>query len=263
MDNPLLSIITPTYNRASVLERCIKSVLIQRSDDYEHVIIDDGSTDDTATVINEYKEVSNKIVSVNYKDNRGVNYARNRGIENATGTFLLFLDSDDRLKEGALKIAIDKIRENPNVSHFVFKVSDRSSDSTLPASGTFFTYRQWLERKISGDFTHVVKTSVMKKYKFFEEFSGYESLNMLRVYRETSPQLFVDQVVCDRTRNNQDSLSSRIQVEINKDKKILYKYHLKYLKLYAKDLFKHKQYKCLFKNLLKCMYYLLISKKGT
>ncbi len=82
MDDTLVSIILPTYNRADYIRSALDSVFSQTFRNWELVIIDDGSTDDTVAVINEYDD--SRIVYL-YQENRGVSAARNHGIEKAGG----------------------------------------------------------------------------------------------------------------------------------------------------------------------------------
>ncbi len=88
---PAVSVIIPTYNRAHVLGRAIRSVLAQSYCDFELIVVDDGSTDDTATL----PECIHERVTLVRQDNRGVSAARNTGIRYSRGRLLAFLDSDD------------------------------------------------------------------------------------------------------------------------------------------------------------------------
>ncbi|MXV64113.1 glycosyltransferase [Natronorubrum sp. JWXQ-INN-674] len=88
-----VSVIIPTYNRASTLVRAIDSALEQTIDDLEVVVVDDGSTDDTASVLAAYDEP--RVRPVVHATNRGANVARNTGIDHARGEYVAFLDSDD------------------------------------------------------------------------------------------------------------------------------------------------------------------------
>jgi len=94
MDEHLVSVIIPVYNTAGYLQRCVESVLRQTHRNIEVILIDDGSTDDSGAVIDEYAKRDTRIVPIHTK-NAGVSAARNRGIETARGSFLMFVDSDD------------------------------------------------------------------------------------------------------------------------------------------------------------------------
>ncbi|MBI4965986.1 MAG: glycosyltransferase [Desulfomonile tiedjei] len=88
---PLVSVIIPTYNRRSVLERAICSVLSQTFKDFELIVVDDGSQDSTSELLSQF---DGKLKAV-YQENHGVSSARNLGIRHAQGELLAFLDSDD------------------------------------------------------------------------------------------------------------------------------------------------------------------------
>ncbi|MHC3436834.1 glycosyltransferase family 2 protein [Natrialbaceae archaeon A-gly3] len=90
---PRVSVIVPTYNRASSLPRAIDSALEQTVDDLEVVVVDDGSTDHTASVLANYDDP--RVRPVVHATNQGANVARNTGIDHARGEYVAFLDSDD------------------------------------------------------------------------------------------------------------------------------------------------------------------------
>ena len=91
--SPSFSIVIPTYNRARLLPRALDSVLAQTFDDFELLVVDDASTDDTAAVAASYEDP--RISYLRLEENGGVANARNAGIASARGTFVCFLDDDD------------------------------------------------------------------------------------------------------------------------------------------------------------------------
>jgi glycosyltransferase involved in cell wall biosynthesis len=95
------SIIVPVYNTEKYIEQCINSVLSQRYSNYELILIDDGSTDQSGNICKKYSNKNNNI-HYHYKNNGGPSSARNVGLDNATGDYILFLDSDDRMYEELL-----------------------------------------------------------------------------------------------------------------------------------------------------------------
>lgn len=108
----MISIITPTYNRAHLLPRMINSVLAQTYSDWELLIMDDGSQDDTKTVVNSFEDPRIKYFSSN---NSGAGDKRNKGVEKARGEYIIFLDSDDEVKETWLETMAQPLQEHANV----------------------------------------------------------------------------------------------------------------------------------------------------
>jgi glycosyltransferase involved in cell wall biosynthesis len=100
--NDLVSIIVPVYNTAYYLPKCIKSMLNQTYHNIEIILVDDGSTDKSATICDKYAK-RDKRIRVIHKKNGGVSSARNTGIENATGRYIMFVDSDDWLPLNAVE----------------------------------------------------------------------------------------------------------------------------------------------------------------
>jgi len=99
--SPLISVVIPTYNRASHLPGTINSVLAQTFHDYEIIIVDDGSTDDTEQVVASLN--AKNISYLRHKENLGVSAARNTGIKASKGKYIAFLDSDDLWLPGKLE----------------------------------------------------------------------------------------------------------------------------------------------------------------
>jgi glycosyltransferase involved in cell wall biosynthesis len=89
-----ISVILPVHNRADVLPRAVQSVIDQELSDFELLVVDDGSTDDSASVADSF--VDPRVRLLRLPRNRGGNVARNEGIRAATAPLLAFLDSDDR-----------------------------------------------------------------------------------------------------------------------------------------------------------------------
>ncbi len=107
-----ISIITPVFNRADTVEDCIRSVLNQRYNDIEYIIVDGGSTDGTLEVINKYRERISKIIS---EPDNGIYDAMNKGIKNSTGDVIGFLNSDDIYADENVISDVMKIFKNKNV----------------------------------------------------------------------------------------------------------------------------------------------------
>ncbi len=109
-----LSIIVPVYNVSNYLCRCIESIICQSFTDFECILVDDGSTDGSGLICDEYAKKDCRI-RVFHKENGGVSSARNLGLDNAKGEWIYFVDSDDELLPGGLKILVDCISEDIDV----------------------------------------------------------------------------------------------------------------------------------------------------
>lgn len=107
----MISIIVPVYNTEKYLIECIDSILSQTYTDFEVLLVDDGSTDLSGKICDEYAQ-EDKRIRVFHKDNRGVSSARNVGLENAKGEWVCFVDSDDTIAEIFLETLLKAAVEN-------------------------------------------------------------------------------------------------------------------------------------------------------
>ncbi len=110
--NSLISIIVPCYNQAQYMDECLQSVFDQTYSNWECIIVNDGSKDDTVCVARKWVGKDPRFVCF-YKENGGVSSARNLGIEKAKGEYLQFLDSDDVLDCRKIELSLKLIKESP------------------------------------------------------------------------------------------------------------------------------------------------------
>ena len=133
------SIIVPTYNREKYIIKCIDSVLDQTYDNFEVIIIDDGSTDNTENLVKKYQD---KRIKYFKNENHGIGYSRNFGINKAKGDYIFFLDSDDYLEENMLEEVLNNIKNHDILifnykeiyevdNHILLNGFDEFSDYTL------------------------------------------------------------------------------------------------------------------------------------
>ncbi len=92
--NPLISVVIPVFNVEKYLEKCVDSVLVQSYDNFEVILVDDGSTDNSGRICDKYAEKDSRII-VYHKSNGGLSDARNYGVAHANGDLISFIDSDD------------------------------------------------------------------------------------------------------------------------------------------------------------------------
>lgn len=115
------SVIIPVYNTAKYLPKCFDSVLSQSFDDYEIIVVNDGSTDNSLKIIEKYEKRYKNIIKVVTIKNQGLSVARNTGVKNAKGEYLLFLDSDDYIEKNLLKKLNSITNESVDLVRFQIK----------------------------------------------------------------------------------------------------------------------------------------------
>ena len=209
------SVITPVYNRADCILRCLESVgrnVDNSMFDMEHIIVDDGSTDDTPNIIRQYIADHPHVVFIQFPQNKGTNAARNAAIDIARGRFCIILDSDDYFIDSALSLIDNEVVNHPEIGHFCFAPDDMqglySRNPLLSKSNqTIITFEDFLLGRVSGDFTHVIATDTLRKYPFDEDLRIYEGVFFLSFYKEAKNILFTNEVTTIRERSRADSVT--------------------------------------------------------
>lgn len=117
----MISIIVPVYNVEKYLDKCINSILEQTYKDFELILIDDGSTDTSGKICDDYSEKDNRIKAI-HKENSGLSSARNMGIDMAKGDYIGFIDSDDYISEDMYESLYNDIKKyNADISICSYK----------------------------------------------------------------------------------------------------------------------------------------------
>lgn len=153
MSNPLFSIIIPTYNRAHLLSKTINSLISQTYKNWECIIVDDVSTDDTRNLVEKYSKSDSRFqFHVREKNPKGASHCRNIGLENAKGDYIIFLDSDDMLLDFCIEKRLDYINKNPFSNFYVFPMltevkTNVFKEKKIPESESylkdFLSYKIW------------------------------------------------------------------------------------------------------------------------
>ncbi|MDR2204977.1 MAG: glycosyltransferase [Flavobacteriaceae bacterium] len=128
MNNNLISIIIPCYNSEETIEKCLKSVVNQDYTNIEIIVINDGSTDGTLQIIQNFKEKDSRIVLIN-QQNQGVSKARNIGISNASGDFICFVDSDDWVEKEYCSVLLNNLFENDADISIIAEVKENPEEN--------------------------------------------------------------------------------------------------------------------------------------
>lgn len=173
----LVTIFTPTYNRADTLPRLYESLKNQKCKDFQWAIVDDGSTDNTPELLKKFEEEG--VLNIIYisTENGGKMRAINRGLKLAQGKYFFIVDSDDYITDGAIE-EIEKVdRDLPeNFGGMVFrkmKIQDREiTGGAMPAESMDSTpLKIFYRERVLGDKAEVIKTEVMREFPF-PEFPG-------------------------------------------------------------------------------------------
>lgn len=114
MKTPSVSIIVPIYNSQKYLSLCIDSILLQSFTDFELILVNDGSTDESLSICQNYAERDCRIRIIN-QTNNGVSSARKHGVEVSNGNYILFVDSDDTIPQDSIQHLIDKYQDNIDI----------------------------------------------------------------------------------------------------------------------------------------------------
>lgn len=116
-EKPFFSVLIPTYNQANLLNEALNSLINQTFKNWEAIVVNDGSTDNTAIVLDDYSKKDSRIKCF-HKQNGGVASALNVGINNAKGEWICWLSSDDLFEPNKLEIHLNAIKENPDIKFF-------------------------------------------------------------------------------------------------------------------------------------------------
>ncbi|MBE0390899.1 glycosyltransferase family 2 protein [Flavobacterium sp. PL002] len=128
---PFFSVIIPLYNKENFIEATLKSVLAQTFTDYEIIVIDDGSTDSSASIIKGYTDIRIRYFRT---ANKGVSSARNYGIQNATANYITFLDADDYWYPNFLDVMFKNSNKEPKIRVFSAAIEIETNNTTFPAA---------------------------------------------------------------------------------------------------------------------------------
>lgn len=168
-----LTILTPTYNRGNTLPNLYLSLKNQTNKNFEWIIVDDGSEDNTKKVVNNFISDSNFKIKYIKKINGGKHTAINKGVENINSDFVFIVDSDDFIANNSVEIIYNtwsKYFNNPNISSLWFLIKDKNNEiigDEFPKNEFISNYKNVLiNNNISGDKKAVYRTNILKEFPF-------------------------------------------------------------------------------------------------
>lgn len=183
MINPLFSVIVPVYNVELFIVKCLDSLLSQSFNNYEVIIVNDGSTDKSLKICNSYKSRFPNITIID-QFNKGVSFSRNRAMQRAIGDYIWFVDADDYIEKNALEVLATHILEQ-NIdmlgfsNYHLFEKEDRLIKNKVNNCTTVCTPKEFFEKGNvfeTAPWIMVIKTSLIKNngIKFDENLVIYE-----------------------------------------------------------------------------------------
>lgn len=184
--NELVSIITPAYNCDKFISEAIDSVLVQTYTNWEMIIVNDKSDDNTENIIKEYAEKDGRIKLINLKVNSGAAVARNKALENAKGRFIAFLDSDDRWKKEKLEKQIQFMMNNKY--GFTFTCYEYIKDDNNNVEKVFkvprsLNYSQALKNTVIGCLTVIIDKNIIGEFRMPLVRRGQDNLTWLMLLK--------------------------------------------------------------------------------
>ena len=171
----MITVVIPAYNRAGTIGAAIESVCRQTHTNWETVVVDDGSTDDTPQIVRRLAAADRRIRLVQHDTNRGAQAARNTGIREARSDWIAFLDSDDQLLADSLEVRLETaLREKVLVVHSDYYILEEGEPRRLwgarPLAGN--VYRELLERQGPMFQGLLVRKEALEKIGWLDESIG-------------------------------------------------------------------------------------------
>jgi glycosyltransferase involved in cell wall biosynthesis len=171
MSNPIFSVIIPTFNREKTINRAVQSVLCQKFIDFELIIIDDGSKDNTERVVKSI--IDDRIIFYKHHTNKGQNAALNTGLTLARGKYISFLDSDDEWLNNILEKQLEKFLSDSEIS-CVYSYAGYKLNGQIEISKKFNLEGYILKEALSqGYISHMITLSV--KRECFDKVGSFDT----------------------------------------------------------------------------------------
>ena len=186
-----LTVFTPTYNRAATLSRLYESLLAQRAGDFEWLIVDDGSTDETPELVARFTGEGRFPVRYQRKENGGKHTAYNLGLELAQGNYFFCVDSDDLLAPEAVQRILDagsRLKDGGGIVGYKQDLTGKTLSGEFPASLEFCCFHELsMVHGCTGEFSLVFPTALARQFPF-PVFPGERFVTESVVYDRISPQ---------------------------------------------------------------------------
>ena len=176
MNAPKVSVILTSFNREKYLGEAIESILAQEFGDYELILVDDGSEDDSVEIIQAYEEKDSRIKSRILGSNFGTHRARNQGFDIARGEYIAYMDDDDVSLPSRLQKQVDLLDKNPEIGAVGVRVQRKNHDLTTdlalrkcPADHALIAFNIF-----NGSVLHILSGTMMIRREFLQGVGGWD-----------------------------------------------------------------------------------------
>ena len=196
----LISIIIPAYNVEKYISKCLESIIKQTYSNIEIILVDDGSTDKTSEICDEYAKKDDRI-KVIHTENRGVSEARNKGLENVKGNWITFVDSDDWIEEDFCEVLLKKIKDyDADIALCGYKRVTENSCEIINTSGKdeVINRQKYIEKTLNPQtgygFCHMklIKKTIIENIRFKKGMTvGEDALFNLMISKNIKKAIFV------------------------------------------------------------------------
>ncbi len=270
-NKPLISIVIPVYNVESFLPKCLDSILSQTYRNIEVVCVNDNSTDTSLKILNKYSQTDNRIKVIN-QENQGASVARNTALDNCTGDYIMFVDSDDWIEEDTCDIALDNINKYDAdlvLWDYVREFSNTSQAKNIFKESVVFDetdVKNKLHRRMIGLLGEELKTPEkadalctiwgklykakliqQEKIRFYDirKIGTYEDgLFNLDVMNNVKRAVYIPNTLYHYRKNNSSSITRKVDLNFEKKRDHLYEY----MKTYIDENYCGKDYKTALDN---------------
>lgn len=249
---PFISIVIPVYNNEKYLPKAIKSVLNQSFQDFEIIIVNDGSTDNTGKIADNFAK-KDKRIKVIHQNNQWIYSSFNNGIDNANGQYILVLNSDDTINCDSLKkineiclfweydivffnLTIDKCDENQNIIEKDITKGSNLINIDFKYVGEAKVRKNWIEfvKKKLVYRQCVYKASIAKKYKYRTDYYNADQLYNIQVASDIKSVAGLAYVVYNHFHYGNNKMNASVNKYYGYEHEMFNYRHIEYLKLYKK-----------------------------
>lgn len=245
--NPLISVITTVYNVEQYIERCLKSILSQSFTDFELIIVDDKTPDNSMSIAEKYKLIDDRIKLIYNEKNLGLMMARKTGVDNAIGEYIVFVDSDDTLAEDAL-LHFSGIVDSEDYDIFSGNIVYKKLDGSMViwksnlqyGNDKISVYKSLLQNEYKHNLCgHIFKRRLLTEYNyiFFENFTMSEDYCLFyQLVNNSNNTGHVDFTVYEYYQtagsSMQEDLSEKSVISLMKSRNISYHILINYQELF-------------------------------